>query len=229
MATATTTRLDPKLSAEVLQCLPTALAGDERAGRRYARAWRELVRAIVSDRPRVPPSAPDVLEHLALTAPFDPGGPLRALVSVAAGIIPDMEPVTIPRTAPVALPRSLDYRRFARAVLAELSRGGSGLERLVDAWGLTITDVARLFGVRRQAVQQWLEEGVPAARQPKLLTVLEIADLLERNLRPDRTPGVVRAPADAYEGRSMLELIAADRHQELLENVRRSFDWAWTA
>lgn len=229
MATATTTRLDPKLSAEVLRWLPAALAGDERAGRRYARAWRELVRAIVSDHPGAPPSAPDVLDHLALTVPFDPAGPLRALVSVAASIIPDMEPVTIPRTPKISMPRSVDYRRFARAVLAELSRGGSELERLVNAWGLTITDVARLFGVRRQAVQQWLEEGVPAARQPKLLTILEIADLLERNLRPERIPGVVRAPAEAYEGHSMLELIAADRHQELLESVRRSFDWAWTA
>jgi len=229
MATATTTRLDPKLSAEVLRWLPVALAGDERAGRRYARAWRELVAAIVSERPGVPPSAPDVLEHLALTAPFDPAGPLRALVSVAARIIPGMEPVTIPRTAKIAMPRSVDYRRFARAVLAELSRAGSGLERLVHAWGLTITDVARLFGVRRQAVQQWLDEGAPAARQPKLLAILEMADLLERNLRPERIPGVVRAAAAAYEGRSMLELIAADHHQELLESVRRSFDWAWSA
>ena len=229
MATATTTRLDPKLSAEVLRWMPAALAGDERAGRRYVRAWRGLVRAIVSERPGVPPSAPDVLDHLALTAPFDPAGPLRALVSVAARIIPGMEPVTIPRAAPTAVPRSLDYRRFARIVLAELSRTGSGLERLVHAWGLTITDVARLFGVRRQAVQQWLEEDVPAARQPKLLAILEIADLLERNLLPERIPGVVRAPAEAYEGRSMLGLIAADRHQELLESVRRSFDWAWTA
>ncbi|MGH2649596.1 MAG: hypothetical protein ACRDHS_08825 [Actinomycetota bacterium] len=229
MATATTARLDAKLSAEVLRWLPAALAGDERAGHRYARAWHELVRAIVSERPGAPPSAPDVLDHLALTAPFDPAGPLRALVSVAASIIPDMEPVTIPRPARTILPPSPDYRRFARAVLVELSRGGSELDRLVDAWGLTITDVARLFGVRRQAVQQWLEEGVPAARQPKLLTLLEIADLLERNLRPERIPGVVRAPAEAYEGHSMLELIAADHHQELLESVRRSFDWAWTA
>ncbi|HEX9824816.1 MAG TPA: hypothetical protein VGB51_10565, partial [Actinomycetota bacterium] len=200
-----------------------------RAGRRYARAWRELVRAIVSERPGVPPSAPDVLDHLALTAPFDPAGPLRALVSAAAGIIPDMEPVTITRAAPVAPPRSVDYRRFARTVLAELSRAGSELDRFVHAWGLTVTDVARLFGVRRQAVQQWLEEGVPAARQPKLLAIWEIADLLERNLRPERIRGAVRAPAEAYEGRSMLELIAADRHLELLESVRRSFDWAWTA
>ncbi len=39
----------------------------------------------------------------------------------------------------------------------------------------------------------------------------------------------MRAPAAAYGGRSMLQLIAADRHHELLELVARSFDWATIA
>ena len=56
-------------------------------------------------------------------------------------------------------------------------------------WQLSVSDVARLFGVTRQAVQQWLEDGVPAARQPKLLQILRIGDLLERNLQPSADPG----------------------------------------
>jgi hypothetical protein len=39
----------------------------------------------------------------------------------------------------------------------------------------------------------------------------------------------VRAPAQAYDGKSMLELIAADRHEWLLASVRASFDYAATA
>jgi transcriptional regulator with XRE-family HTH domain len=179
--------------------------------------------------PRAPASAADVLDHLALTAPFNPDGPLRALVSVASGIIPGMDVPTMSRMAPKALPGSVDYQRFARVVLAELSGAGTGIERVMAAWGLTVTDVARLFGVRRQAVQQWLDEGVPGARQPKLHTIREIADLLKRNLLPERIPGIVRAPSEAYDGRSMLELIAMDRQDELLDSVRRSFDWAWSA
>lgn len=170
-----------------------------------------------------------MLDHVALTAPFDTAGPIGALVSAASGIIPDMEVPTIARTARTALPGSVDYQRFARVVLAELSGAGTGLERLMAAWGVTVTDVARLFGVRRQAVQQWLDEGVPGSRQPKLHTILEIADLLERNLLAERIPGVVRTPSEAYHGRSMLELIQADRHEQLLDSVRRSFDWAWSA
>lgn len=229
MATATGTRLDPERFSEVERWLPAALAGDERAARRYARAWHELVRAIASDHPAAPASALDVLDHLALTAPFDPRGPIGALVSAASGIIPDMDVPTIPRTPQKALPRSMDYQRFARVVLAELSGAGTGLERLMAAWGLTVSDVARLFGVRRQAVQQWLDDGVPGARQAKLQTMLQIADLLERNLLPERISGIVRAPSEAYEGRSMLELIANDRQDALLDGVRRSFDWAWSA
>ncbi len=229
MATATRTRLDPELASEVERWLPAALAGDERAARRYARAWHQLVRAICSDHPGAPASAADVLDHLALTAPFDPAGPIGALVWAASGLMPSMDVFTIPRTAPKALPGSVDYQRFARVVLAELSGAGTGLERLLASWGLTVTDLARLFGVRRQAVQQWLDDGVPGARQPKLHTILEIADLLERNLLPERISGIVRAPSEAYGARSMLELLANDRHDELLESVRRSFDWAWSA
>ena len=217
------------LCAEVMRWLPGALAGNERSARRYARAWRELVGSIVAEHPEAPPSATDVLEHLALTAPFDPGGPLRELVSVATRIIPGMKGATIPRTSRTAPWEATDLRGFARAVLIETGRPTSDLERLMRSWDLTITEVGRLFGVRRQAVQQWLDEGVPTARLGKLLALAEIADLLERNLLPERIPGVVRAPAEAFGGPSMLEMIASDGHEELLRSVRRSFDWAWNA
>ncbi len=229
MGSITATRLDPALCAEVTRWLPAALAGNEGAARRYTRAWRELVGTIVAEHPEAPPSTADVLEHLALTAPFDPGGPLRELVSVAASIIPKMEGATIPRTPRPSHPSATGLRGFTRAVLVELARPGASLERVIRGWDLTITDVARLFGVRRQAVQQWLDDGVPSARQTKLLALSEIVDLLERNLLPERIPGVVRTSSETYGGVSMLEMIAADRHGELLQSVRRSFDWAWSA
>jgi hypothetical protein len=182
--------------------------------------------------PRPPPGGrpppPDVLDHVALTAPFHPDGPVRALLSVASGIIQGMDPSAV-SSPPAPLPARLDYERFTLAVLQELSGPGSELARLMARWRLSISDVARLFGVSRQAVQQWLDDGVPSARQPKLLQVLRIGDLLERNLQPSRIPAVVRSDAGAFGGRSMLALIADDRHDDLLESVERSFDWASTA
>jgi hypothetical protein len=121
--------------------------------------------------------------------------------------------------------------RFLRRVRFYLNHpdGEHPLRRLMDAFELSKTELGSLFGVRRQAVDQWLERGVPAERQEKVQTLLAITDLLERKLKPGRLAGAARRPADAYGGKTMLELISEDRHRELLELVRDSFDWASAA
>ncbi|MGH2997144.1 MAG: hypothetical protein ACRDN6_00720 [Gaiellaceae bacterium] len=125
----------------------------------------------------------------------------------------------------------LTARRFLRRVRFHLNHPDEEhpLRRLMDGFGLSKTELASLFGVRRQAVDQWLERGVPSERQEKVQTLVAICDLLERKLKPGRLAGAARRPADAYGGKTMLELIAADRHRELLELVRESFDWASAA
>jgi transcriptional regulator with XRE-family HTH domain len=224
-----TTVVEADLVQELEQTLHHALAGDEDAARRYARAWHQLVLQLVGSRNRTPASAIEVLDRLSLTAPFDPLGPIHALMSVAASIIDDMDQRSSIRSSPVILPVAIDFDGFTRAVLDELSGAGSALRSLFVSWQLSTAEAARLFGVTRQAMQQWLEGGVPPARQPKVLAVLRIADLLSRNIRPERIPGIVRSPSSGYDGATMLQLIAQDRHQELLDSVERSFDWAATA
>lgn len=121
--------------------------------------------------------------------------------------------------------------RFVRRVRFHLNHPDEEhpLRRLIDAFELSKTELGSLFGVRRQAVDQWLERGVPPDRQEKVLTLVAICDLLERKLKAGRLAGVARRPADAYGGKTMLEMIAADRHREVLELVRDSFDWASAA
>jgi hypothetical protein len=124
----------------------------------------------------------------------------------------------------------LAVRRFltrARVTLNQL--GGDELSRLMSSFQLSKTDLAELFGVRRQAIDGWLRKGVPADRQEKVHTLVALADMLERKLKPGRLPGVSRTPADAYGGLTMLEMIQQDRHRELLALVRQSFDWATAA
>jgi DNA-binding transcriptional regulator YiaG len=222
------TVVEADLVQELQQALPAALAGDEDAARRYARAWHRLVLQLVGSASRAPASAVEVLDRLSLTAPFDPLGPIHAM-SVASTIIGDMNQRPSVRSSPVILPASIDFDGFTRAVLDELSGAGSAIRSLLSSWQLSIAEAARLFGVTRQAVQQWLAGDVPAARQPKVLAVVRIADLLSRNIRPERIPGIVRSPAPGYDGATMLQLITQDRHQELLDSVARSFDWAATA
>jgi DNA-binding XRE family transcriptional regulator len=102
------------------------------------------------------------------------------------------------------------------------------LDPIAETFELTETELGRLFGVSRQAVGQWRERGVPSNRMAKVTTVAAIGDLLGRQLKPARIPGVARRPADAYGGLSMLEMIERGREDELLTLVRRSFDWAST-
>ena len=103
------------------------------------------------------------------------------------------------------------------------------LKRAMELFELDKTELAALFGVRRQAVEQWERRGVPAERRAKLATIVAVGELLARKLRPGLLSGVARRPAPAYQGRTILGMIERDRHDELLEDVRKSFDWATTA
>ena len=95
--------------------------------------------------------------------------------------------------------------------------------------GLNKTEMGRIFGVSRQAIDSWHESGVPGARQEKAAAAAAVADLLSRQLKPERIPGIARRPAKAYGGLSMIEMLEQDRHLELLAIVRASFDWSNTA
>ena len=126
--------------------------------------------------------------------------------------------------------RLIERALAARADDEEQSAGSATLlKRAMELFELDRTELARLFGVRRQAVEQWERRGVPAERRAKLATMVASGELLARRLRPGLLPGVARRSAPAYRGRTMLEMIRRDRHDEPLEDARKSFDWATTA
>ena len=116
--------------------------------------------------------------------------------------------------------------RCAARVRAKAPGAGVTVQQLFE---LTATDLGRMFGASRQAISSWFDRGVPAARKSKLYTVLNIGELLARKLKAGRLSAVVRRPASTYGGLSMLQMVEADRHEELLESVRESFNWAATA
>lgn len=101
----------------------------------------------------------------------------------------------------------------------------SPLRRAMDTFDLTSGDVASLMGVKRQAVDKWLLAGPPPERAPKIAAIAEIADILRHRLRDGLPVAVVRRPAEAYRGRTMLEVITADEHEWLLRSVKDSFDF----
>ena len=103
------------------------------------------------------------------------------------------------------------------------------LHGIEEPLALSKTQLGRLFGVSRQAVDGWHRNGIPATRQAKAATVAATVDLLSHRLKRERLPGIARRRARAYGGLSMLEMIERDRHEELHELTRRSFDWAASA
>lgn len=156
------------------------------------------------------------------------------LVSQLRAYLPGTDPLMLPAGRSAAAHWDVDdlqLRRFLRSVrrALDLVDEGDPLRDIMAALDLNLTELGQLFGVSRQAVAQWLEQGVPSDRQAKAATVAAVGDLLERKLKPGRLPGIARRPARGYGDRTMLQVIADDDHDWLLESVRDSFDWAGTA
>lgn len=98
------------------------------------------------------------------------------------------------------------------------------LERFLSVWDLSLADAAEAFGVTRQAVSKWQRSGVPADRMPALLDLVSATEELERRVRRERIPAVVRRSAESLGGRSLLEMAKAGEHMEVREAVKRMFD-----
>jgi DNA-binding XRE family transcriptional regulator len=176
------------------------------------------------------------LDQEAMSAPFSEWvgtlgvgrGTAVAFVAQLRSMLRDTKPLTLPREhhLPAWTLSDDEAMRFYRAVGDELGRVRSPLDRVASVLGVNRTELAHLFGVRRQAIEQWEARGVPGERQEKLATLDAIVDLLTAKLKPDRIPGVVRRPAAAYGDRSIVEAIAAANEALVLGELRNAFDWA---
>jgi hypothetical protein len=156
------------------------------------------------------------------------------LLSQLRAYLPGADPLMPPSGRSAAAHWDVDdlqLRRFLRSVrrVLDLVDEGDPLRDIMAALDLNLTELGALFGVSRQAAAQWLGQGVPSDRQAKVATVAAVSDLLERKLKPGRLPGIARRPARSYGDRTMLQVIADDEHDWLLDSVRDSFNWASTA
>lgn len=134
----------------------------------------------------------------------------------------------------VLMRHDIDVHRFdwflkSIAEIEHEQQSGSPLRRAMTTLDLSSSDVADLMGVKRQAVDKWLLAGPPVDRMQKIGVLAEIADILRYRLRDGMPAVVARRAADAYGGRSMLELIARDEHEWLRRSVKESFDLARVA
>ena len=179
------------------------------------------------------------LDHHIVDVPFSPllemFGADRGIGVVAIECLRALLPGQPPLYAHASsgwptLPEGSDPERYRR--LADLALRGMEppLIRVREMFALSNIELAGLFGVTRQAADQWMQTGeVPAARLQKLANLVAVGELLHRKLRPGQVPLVVRRQVDAYGGLNLLEMVRADRDAELLELTERSLDWSVTA
>jgi hypothetical protein len=78
--------------------------------------------------------------------------------------------------------------------------------------------------VSRQAFSKWLASGPPADRADDVAAVDNITGLLDRYVKRERIPAVVRRPASAYGDRSIIEVVEAGGYREAADLVRETFD-----
>ena len=178
------------------------------------------------------------LENEAVSVPFSGWVGSLGVGEGTAGAVAALVRAAVPGAAALTAPNGrvpgwqLDDRQFARfrqGVVDELARAETPLDHVSAVLGLSQTELAALFGVRRQALDQWATRGVPSERQEKVATLGAIADLLAAKLKRDRIPGVVRRAAPAYGGRSILDAIAAGDEHLVLAELHDAFDWGAAA
>ena len=105
------------------------------------------------------------------------------------------------------------------------SQSALELARTIEVWQLSQAKAAASFRVSRQAFGKWLRRGVPADHAVAVADMRAATDLLERYLKRDRIPAVVRRPMPALEGVSLVDLLGRGDTGSLLSACRDMFDF----
>ena len=104
-----------------------------------------------------------------------------------------------------------------------------GAERLLDEirsiFGLTESDLADLFGVRRQSVAEWREYGVPTQRLATLEHVAGLAKVLRKEIILTHIPEIVRRKDSWLDDKSILQVIANDGVDRVYAYLHRLFTY----
>lgn len=117
-------------------------------------------------------------------------------------------------------------QRWTRSLVDELDRAirTEPLARFVELWDLSNAGAARVFGVSRQAFSKWLANGPPAARAEAVTDLAAATDLLDRYVKRERIPAVVRRSAPLLDGVSLLDLATSGDTRAVADSVIAMFD-----
>ena len=101
-------------------------------------------------------------------------------------------PRTLKRTKRPAPWQRCGYAGTRQDCPLPVARGVEMLNTIATLFGLTTTELGRLFGAKRQGIDCSREQGVPATRVADVGRVTELAAKLARGLKAERIPQVAR-------------------------------------
>ena len=104
--------------------------------------------------------------------------------------------------------------------LATVMGAWAAIGEIRETLDLTMAELARIFGEKREVVEQWSEQGAPPGRRAEIDRVLEVSRYLSDMLRPERIPAAIRRPAERLNGKSMLDVLQEDGPSVLLAHLR---------
>jgi transcriptional regulator with XRE-family HTH domain len=92
-----------------------------------------------------------------------------------------------------------------------------------EALGLrNITEVGRLFGVSRQAIEQWLRRDViPVEHRADVDRMAEVAGELSKRFKTDRLPAIISTELPILDNRSISETLQTDGPLAIFELFHR--------
>ena len=91
-------------------------------------------------------------------------------------------------------------------------------------WDISATQLGVMFGVSRQAMSKWLSDGPPSIRRDQVALLDQSTDLLDRWIKRDRIPAVVRRNVDSLDGRTRLDVALAGEFETLRDELVETFD-----
>jgi hypothetical protein len=108
-------------------------------------------------------------------------------------------------------PRATGFADTIRAQLNEIQ----------ETLQLTGNDMGRIFGVSRQAVEQWRSRTPPVDKAAAVDRVADCVAELARRFKPQRLPAIAREPLPILAGRSILQTLESDGPAAIYEFFRR--------
>jgi hypothetical protein len=163
----------------------------------------------------------------------DPGGTLPDESSTLLDVFDALAP--LPPSVRASVTRALEaggsrttteHAAVLRAVVDHLDRElvTGPLERTGRLWDLSRDELGRVLGIDAEELARWVSDGPPSDRRTAVVLLGQVTDLLDRWIKRERIPAVVRRPVETLGGRSRLEVALAGQLEVLHDELSRTFD-----